>query len=396
MFLPKCKGGLGLIKPRTVYYAKRTSLLISVLNSDDPNVRIRARENFRLHMSKRQVQYLDPTDENNFGGYETDDGYRIIKKSKVNWPKSEFVELNELCIRLNMRMAMMHDKYYLVISNDEDVALMCESGKATYIVVRQTQMSKDISHWESLTNQGKILSVLHHCNMSVSYQHLNNVKLSDKLCAFVVKSRLHLLETNTMLATWYPQMYTRRCHLCNHPNDTVSHVLNGCPNHKSYYIDRHSRTVQHVLNQMQQQNPDWEYHCEIPITDNLMNTHNVFNQCNSNKPDVLAIDRNNEAAYIIEVSHPYDAFIDTCYHSKFEKYLPLCNALNSIGFYTKTVVLIISSSGLVHKKFIPGLKILNIQNSRSIAKYLSVSAMIGSFRIWKKRFDFQTIDNRLL
>ena len=78
------------------------------------------------------------------------------------------------------------------------------------------------------------------------------------------------------------------------------------------------------------------------------------------------------------------------------KYVELCNALNAIGLNSYIIVLVISSSGLVHKKFVSGLKLLNLKHARNIAKYLSVSAMTGSLRIWKKIFDFNTIDNRLL
>ena len=257
-------------------------------------------------------------------------------------------------------------------------------------------MSKDITHWWSLKNQGKILNILPFCDMSVSNQHLRNLKLSDKLTSFIVKARLNLLEVNLNLATWYPHLYTKRCHLCNQPEDTVSHVLNGCPSHQSYYIDRHSRTVRHLLSQIEKQHPTWECLCEVPITDNRMNTEGVFIDVVCNKPDILVIDRDSDSAYIIEVSHPYDAFINICYQSKFDKYIPLCNALASIGLHSSIIVLIISSSGLVHNRFVSGLKLVSLSRAKDIAKYLSISVMIGSRRVWKKRFDFNTIDNRLL
>ena len=53
MFLPRKLGGLGILKPSTVYYAKRVSFMLSVLNSDDLQVRETARYTFRLHMGKR-------------------------------------------------------------------------------------------------------------------------------------------------------------------------------------------------------------------------------------------------------------------------------------------------------------------------------------------------------
>ena len=55
MFLPRCQGGLGLVKPATMYHAKHVTFLLSLLNSDDPKVKDSARAAFHLHMSKRKV-----------------------------------------------------------------------------------------------------------------------------------------------------------------------------------------------------------------------------------------------------------------------------------------------------------------------------------------------------
>ena len=57
----------------------------------------------------------------------------------------------------------------------------------------------------------------------------------------------------------------------------------------------------------------------------------------------------------MEVTNPFDLFIDMCYQQKFEKYMPC--ALNSAGFHTKIIVLIIGSLGVVHRKFLSGLYI---------------------------------------
>ena len=75
MFTPKKLGGLGILKPSTMYEAKKISFIISVLNSDDQNVRILARKSFELHMSKRKVPLAE--EEDNFLGYEVNDDYKV-------------------------------------------------------------------------------------------------------------------------------------------------------------------------------------------------------------------------------------------------------------------------------------------------------------------------------
>ena len=83
MFLPRKLGGLGILKPSTVYYAKRVSFLLSVLNSDDMQVRETARYTFGLHMSKRKVR-IAADDQPNFGRYCIRSDGRIQKQTAIN------------------------------------------------------------------------------------------------------------------------------------------------------------------------------------------------------------------------------------------------------------------------------------------------------------------------
>eukprot|EP00745_Piridium_sociabile_P023008 TRINITY_DN35831_c0_g2_i14.p1 TRINITY_DN35831_c0_g2~~TRINITY_DN35831_c0_g2_i14.p1 ORF type:complete len:336 (-),score=64.31 TRINITY_DN35831_c0_g2_i14:549-1556(-) len=64
IFAPRRCGGLGLLKPSTMYYAKRLSFLLLVLNNDDNHVRDVARGSFKLHMQKRKVQLTGPDEDN--------------------------------------------------------------------------------------------------------------------------------------------------------------------------------------------------------------------------------------------------------------------------------------------------------------------------------------------
>ena len=64
----------------------------------------------------------------------------------------------------------------------------------------------------------------------------------------------------------------------------------------------------------------------------------------------------------VEFSVPFDRFIDLCYQHKFDRYIELCNKCNELGYHTKIIVLIIGPLGLVHKKFINGLKVIGLNN----------------------------------
>ena len=102
---------------------------------------------------------------------------------------------------------------------------------------------------------------------------------------------------------------------------------------------------------------------------------------------MCVINHEQRQCLIVEVAVPFDAFVNESYQAKFDKYLPLCHRISDLGFQCKIIVLIVGSTGSVHKKFISGLVLagLSIKCSRAIAKYCSVSAAIGSHIIWKQR-----------
>ena len=68
-FVPRKYGGLGIRHPRIIYLAKRVSFALSVLNSDDVQVRFSARTSLVLHMEKRKIPQALPGNPQ-FAGYQ--------------------------------------------------------------------------------------------------------------------------------------------------------------------------------------------------------------------------------------------------------------------------------------------------------------------------------------
>ena len=60
------KGGLGIRKPITVYFAKKLATYIGMLNSDDEKVKLIARKSLSLHMSKRKVQVMQQEQDDDY------------------------------------------------------------------------------------------------------------------------------------------------------------------------------------------------------------------------------------------------------------------------------------------------------------------------------------------
>ena len=105
------------------------------------------------------------------------------------------------------------------------------------------------------------------------------------------------------------------------------------------------------------------------------------------RPDITIIDKQNKHAILVEVSVPFDAHISLCFQKKFDKYFPLSLEINTTGFRSEIIVIVIGSLGNVHHKVTSGLikAGLNRRNSKSITKYCSVSSIIGSYKIWRLR-----------
>ena len=102
---------------------------------------------------------------------------------------------------------------------------------------------------------------------------------------------------------------------------------------------------------------------------------------------MCVINREQATCELVEISVPFDAFLNECYMSKFNKYMPLCQRICDLGYRCKVVVLVVGSLGCVHKRYVSGLKQIGLQtrHAKATARYSSISATIGSQIIWKQR-----------
>ena len=160
--------------------------------------------------------------------------------------------------------------------------------------------------------------------------------------------------------------------------------------HLTLLLKRHDRIVNHIHSELTNSRPQLIVYVNKIITGNMLNSNSTQLYANviHRKPDLLILDEQLKRAYIVEISSPYDAFIDQCYNTKFTYYSPLCELITlDTNYSCKIVVIIIGSTGCVHKNVVPGLKILGFDTRRSkaIAKYLSISAAIGSKIVWQMR-----------
>ena len=168
--------------------------------------------------------------------------------------------------------------------------------------------------------------------------------------------------------------------------------MNGCPAFKGLYIARHDRIVDITVNELRKAYGQSAIHTNKKVQLNWF-THLNDNSLESvlkdspNTPDIVVVDDLLKTIVILEVGCCFDMYMDLCFSEKMLKYQPLTHALTVGGYSTKLVVLIYGSLGHVHRLCVRGLQIagLNKKNSKQIAKYCSVSAIIGSLHIWRRR-----------
>ena len=153
------------------------------------------------------------------------------------------------------------------------------------------------------------------------------------------------------------------------------------------YQDRHNRIVDCLFNKISNANSECDVFKDKLLKPSMFDSNLEQFVHPHKRPDIVVIDKEQQLVLLTEVSVPYDCHFQTCFQSKFNKYFPLAQEINDLGFRTEIVILLIGSMGSVHSKFVSGLlkNNLNMSEAKFLAKFSSISACIGSFRVWKKK-----------
>ena len=327
-------------------------------------------------------------DSNTFAGYQRTEEGNLLKQCRVTWARSDWVHLNELCVRdgVVLEHRLTDDNYLLTFTLDNEMTVSVFDSSAAYRLCKQRKNSAFAELWKEKDWQGRVVREAREIDHRLSNAYLNNVNLRDSLISFVIRGRLQLLQCNSLMSLYYPNECSQRCTLCNFPTETVSHILNGCAKYQLLYQARHNRVVDVVTSYIPA-GVSLVVIKDTCLTPSLFGSDAEAFRTTATRPDITIINQSSREVFLVEIAVPFDAFIDVCYASKFDKYLPLCLEINAFGYACRTLVLIIGSLGNVHRRVVSGLKLAGMCNrsARWLAKYLSVSVMIGSSRVWQKR-----------
>ena len=289
---------------------------------------------------------------------------------------------------MSLLFSKVLDSYTFSIIVDENTSFNVSDPKVFQNIYKNMKIKSLELKFTSLVSQGRVARETRGAvDTRFTSVLLTNTTITNDLISFVYRSRLQLLQCNSLLHTYYAT--GKHCRLCNHPFETVSHVLNGCTKMQTIYQKRHNRIVDILHSKIECVSSKKRVFKDKPLTPSLFHSTNNKNtfvtQCT--RPDIVTVDEENKHVIISEVTVPFDGFFIKAFQSKFDKYFPLSQEINALGYRTEIVVLIIGSLGNVHNKFVSGLLKNNINKSEAkyLAKYCSTSAMLGSMFAWKKR-----------
>ena len=159
------------------------------------------------------------------------------------------------------------------------------------------------------------------------------------------------------------------------------------------YISRHDRIVDLLVKSMSSyiSLPSVRVYTHTRVSPNMFTLYNnhvdTFQTVTANTPDVVVVDEVSREVTILEVGCAFDYSLEETFLAKTLKYQPLKNEIERLGYSCKLLVFIFGSLSHVHRLVMRGLQMAEIPKpkAKALAKFCSISAIIGSRHIWRRR-----------
>ena len=172
----------------------------------------------------------------------------------------------------------------------------------------------------------------------------------------------------------------------------MSHILNGCHAYKGLYICRHDRIVdlisKDITSIFRSSILLYKHSTVKPSMFSLCSDDSdVFSNIPANTPDVVVVNENRREVFVLEVGCTFDHSLEEAFLTKMLKYQQLEQTISQLGYRCKLIVFIFGSLGHVHKLVVSSLQMAGLPKRRAkqLARYCSISAIIGSRSIWRRR-----------
>ncbi len=158
------------------------------------------------------------------------------------------------------------------------------------------------------------------------------------------------------------------------------------------YIARHDRIVDLIVKDISNHVSPlvrvYTHACVKPSMFQYLNDNSeMFSDLSANTPDVDVINEECKEVFVLEIACTFDSSMEEAFLTKVIKYQPLLNVISEIGYRGRLLVFIFGSLGHTHRLVVRGLQQLGMPKKRAkrLAKYCSLSAIIDSRHIWRRR-----------
>ena len=185
------------------------------------------------------------------------------------------------------------------------------------------QLDQELVEFKELKMQGTLIGL---CNVDYlkSQDIFRNVKMADVLVVFWYKIRHNVLGCKYTLFIWYGS--SPRCPLDNY---RLAHLLNNCSEFKDVCSVRHDKIVNKLGQELESVSVNlFVNKCVSTSLEELNLPRNLL----CLKPDIVI--KHEKQINILEVSCPYDLYLQNTFETKKSKYATLKDAIESKGYVT--------------------------------------------------------------
>ena len=274
----------------------------------------------------------------------------------------------------------------LVVGNDNNESEpACVLAKQLKDKVKRSYMEKLKEIWENKPLHGQYPKRLQqkHVDLELTHLWLKSPDLKSETEGFIIAAQDQSILTNQYKKNVLKIGSNSKCRLCNEFDETVDHIVSGCPEHaKTEYVHRHNKAAKYIhwklCKYYKLENKEkWYEHEPQTVQENNEATLiwdlpvHTDRQINANRPDIIVKDKISKKCFLIDMAVPSDINVPKKELEKLSKYKDLETEIARMWeMKVITVPVIVGALGLIKKGFgehinkIPGnLSIWPIQKS---------------------------------
>uniref|UniRef100_A0A8D8ZI32 Uncharacterized protein n=1 Tax=Cacopsylla melanoneura TaxID=428564 RepID=A0A8D8ZI32_9HEMI len=228
--------------------------------------------------------------------------------------------------------------------------------------MKERMKQEQLNKWKEKKMHGQIALEVEKdtVNKSQSWKWLTNANLKSETEALITACQEQALATNYMKVKIMKTGKDPMCRLCRTHNETIHHIVSGCPIlAKKAYLDRHNLVAAHLHYNICKAfkievREKWYQHTPEPVIntpevtiiwDTQVQTDRAIK---ANKPDIIIKDKKQKKCLLIDVAVPSDYNITQKEAEKSLKYKDLQIETQRLWNMKTTVVpVVIGATGLI-------------------------------------------------